>query len=93
MNALAQASETCCTCKQLFDEYYLDSEGPNSYCQPCFDAMLTERLPKLPKVSDADLLAVCDELLRLAGDRPIPAEDRCREEALGRLGDFARRER
>ena len=85
--------KVCSACKKLFDEYYLETDGANSYCDPCYEAFLQARLPKLPNVSDEDLLAVIDELLRLADESPIPTRDRCRDEALGRLGDFSRRER
>jgi hypothetical protein len=85
--------QLCNGCELLFEEDVLSHSDGKAFCEPCFEAHLLAELPKLPNVSDQDLLAVVDEMSRLAGDEPIPARDRCRDEALGRLGDLARRSR
>jgi hypothetical protein len=85
--------QLCSVCELLFEEDVLNHEDDKAFCDTCFDEYLEARLPKLPSVSDQDLLAVMDELSRLAGDEPIRAIDRCRDMALGCLGDLARRAR
>ena len=89
----AKTYQLCCVCELLFEEDALTHEDDKAVCDRCIGGYLEARLSKLPNVADQDLLAVVDELSRLAGDEPIPAGDRCRDEALGRLGDLARRAR
>lgn len=81
----------CKTCKVVGEKASFEQEGEDSYCFPCFEAFLVNRLPKLPSLSDEQLLAVADELLRLSGSQPIRESARCRDEAIGILGDFSRR--
>ena len=85
--------QLCCVCELLCEEDVLTHDDDKAVCDRCIGGYLEARLPKLPSVSDQDLLAVMDEMSRLAGDEPIRAIDRCRDMALGCLGDLARRAR
>ena len=82
----------CKGCTKTGEEDSFNYASGDLYCDPCVEAFVASQLPKLDSFSDEVVLQIADEMLRLSGGggQPIRALDRCRDEALGVLGDIAR---